>query len=115
MEALSDALRFEVRPFGIDVVVIEPGPIKTRFGDTATGSLHQLGAADSPYRAFNDIVAQRIREAYDALRDHERRLALRLFGPPPLADIEALRELAANERRYVGPGPWLTVLREPRR
>ena len=65
VEALSDALRFEVRPFGIDVVVIEPGPIKTRFGDTATGSLHQLGAADSPYRAFNDIVAQRIREAYD--------------------------------------------------
>jgi curved DNA-binding protein CbpA len=58
---------------------------------------------------------RRIREAYDALRDHERRLALRLFGPPPLADIEALRELASNERRYVGPGPWLTVLREPRR
>src|SRR5207253_1731246 len=34
VEALSDALRFEVKPFGIDVVVIEPGPIKTRFGDT---------------------------------------------------------------------------------
>src|SRR2546429_507841 len=29
VEAISDALRFEVRPFGIDVVVIEPGPIKT--------------------------------------------------------------------------------------
>src|SRR5207302_8923943 len=27
VEAISDALRFEVRPFGIDVVVIEPGPI----------------------------------------------------------------------------------------
>jgi curved DNA-binding protein CbpA len=58
---------------------------------------------------------RRIREAYDALLDHERRLALRLFGPPPLADVEALSELVTNERRYVGPGPWLTVLREPRR
>ena len=27
---------------------------------------------------------RRIREAYEALQDHERRLALRLFGPPPL-------------------------------
>ena len=39
VEALSDALRFEVRGFGIDVIVIEPGPIKTRFGDTAIGSI----------------------------------------------------------------------------
>jgi NAD(P)-dependent dehydrogenase (short-subunit alcohol dehydrogenase family) len=65
VEALSDALRFEVRPFGVDVVVIEPGPIKTRFGDTATGSLQTLGGADSPYRAFNALVAQRIHEAYE--------------------------------------------------
>src|SRR5215470_16535501 len=65
VEALSDALRFEVRPFGIDVIIIEPGPIKTRFGDTATGSLGGLGASDSPYRAFNELVGQRIREAYD--------------------------------------------------
>ena len=65
VEALSDALRFEVRPFGVDVIVIEPGPIKTRFGDTATGSLGTLGGDESPYRAFNALVAQRIREAYD--------------------------------------------------
>ena len=38
VEALSDALRFEVKGFGIDVIVIQPGPIKTRFGDTAVGS-----------------------------------------------------------------------------
>ena len=65
VEALSDALRFEVRPFGIDVVVIEPGPIKTRFGDTAQNSLQGLDADKSPYRSLNAIVARRIREAYD--------------------------------------------------
>ena len=37
VEAISDALRFEVQGFGIDVIVIEPGPIKTEFGDTAAG------------------------------------------------------------------------------
>ena len=39
VEALSDALRFELRGFGIQVVVIEPGLIKTRFGETAVGSI----------------------------------------------------------------------------
>ena len=51
VEALSDALRFEVKGFGIDVIVVQPGPIKTRFGDTAVGSI--AAPKDSPYAAFN--------------------------------------------------------------
>src|SRR5213083_1841508 len=39
VEASSDALRFEVKGFGVDVVVIEPGLIKTEFGNAAVGSL----------------------------------------------------------------------------
>src|SRR3954452_17606510 len=35
VEALSDALRFEVKGFGIDVVLIEPGLIRTEFGTAA--------------------------------------------------------------------------------
>jgi DnaJ-class molecular chaperone len=58
---------------------------------------------------------RRIREAYEALRDAESRLAFRLFGPPPLANLEDLLDALPEERRYVGPGPWLDVLREPRR
>jgi NAD(P)-dependent dehydrogenase (short-subunit alcohol dehydrogenase family) len=63
VEALSDALRFEVRGFGIDVIVIEPGPIKTRFGDTAVGSIAM--PKDSPYAAFNAVLEKQIREAYE--------------------------------------------------
>ena len=57
VEALSDALRFEVRGFGIDVVVIEPGLITTRFGETAASSIadpEQSG--DDPYASFNAAV-----------------------------------------------------------
>ena len=35
IEAMSDALRVEVRPFGIDVICVEPGLIRTEFGTTA--------------------------------------------------------------------------------
>jgi NADP-dependent 3-hydroxy acid dehydrogenase YdfG len=37
LEAISDALRNEVRQFGIDVVVIEPGGIKSEWSDIAVG------------------------------------------------------------------------------
>jgi len=39
LEALSDSLRVEVEPFGIDVVVIEPGGIKTEWGGIAMENL----------------------------------------------------------------------------
>jgi curved DNA-binding protein CbpA len=58
---------------------------------------------------------RRIREAYDAIRDEDRRLALRLFGPPPLDRLEALLDAFPDERRHVGPDAWLAVLREARR
>lgn len=32
LESISDSLRHELRPHGIDVIVIEPGAVKTRFG-----------------------------------------------------------------------------------
>lgn len=57
---------------------------------------------------------QRVRQAYDAIRDAERRLAFRLFGPPPLDRLEDLLPLFSEERRFVGPDPWLDALRRTR-
>jgi NAD(P)-dependent dehydrogenase (short-subunit alcohol dehydrogenase family) len=56
VEALSDALRFEVSGFGIHVVLIEPGLIRTRFGEAAVGSMSEI-ADDGPYAKFNTAVA----------------------------------------------------------
>src|SRR5436309_5452634 len=52
VEALSDALRFEVRGFGVDVMLIEPGLIVTGFGDTASASVGVSGDG-GPYADFN--------------------------------------------------------------
>jgi short-subunit dehydrogenase len=61
LEALSDALRFEVRGFGVNVVLIEPGLIRTRFGETVVGG---LPAGDGPYAEFNDAVSKQVENAY---------------------------------------------------
>jgi len=57
VEALSDALRMEVAQFGIDVVLIEPGPVKTPWNDVAAASLpaDQAGNGD-PYAAYKTAV-----------------------------------------------------------
>lgn len=66
VEALSDAMRYEVRGFGVDVVVIEPGLIKTRFGETAAGSIDDASKADDdPYAPFNAAVGAATEGAYE--------------------------------------------------
>jgi short-subunit dehydrogenase len=52
LEALSDALRNEVRGFGIGVSLVEPGLIRTRFDSTALGSGGAVAQGDSPYAAL---------------------------------------------------------------
>jgi NAD(P)-dependent dehydrogenase (short-subunit alcohol dehydrogenase family) len=61
VEAISDALRFEVRGFGVHVSIIEPGLIKTSFGETAQDSVPQQ---DGPYGKFNVAVAKATAGAY---------------------------------------------------
>lgn len=39
VEAISDALRLEMKPFNVDVIVVEPGPIKTGFNERARKKL----------------------------------------------------------------------------
>src|SRR5579884_2884525 len=62
VEALSDALRFEVRGFGVEVIIVEPGLIVTNFGDTASASAP--AQADGPYAGFNRAVAKATDEVY---------------------------------------------------
>src|SRR5262249_26329628 len=44
VEAITDALRYEVRPFGVAVSLVEPGPVRTAFGATALTGLAESAA-----------------------------------------------------------------------
>lgn len=61
LEALADALRPEVQPFGIDVVNILPGPIATHFEATLLKFIPGAGA-QSPYRGFKINLARKMHE-----------------------------------------------------
>src|SRR3954452_2793424 len=62
VDAMSDALRYEVKGFGVDVVIIQPGLIVTEFGETAAAA---TPSSDSgPYAHFNTAVAKTTAEAY---------------------------------------------------
>jgi NAD(P)-dependent dehydrogenase (short-subunit alcohol dehydrogenase family) len=65
VEALSDALRFEVAGFGVDVIVIEPGLIKTKFAEAAVGSMAGELPTDGPYAEFNTAVSRETASAYE--------------------------------------------------
>jgi short-subunit dehydrogenase len=65
VEAMSDALRFEVRGFGIDVVVIEPGLIKSGFSEAAVAGLKSNDEVAGAYEVFHAAVAKATKEAYD--------------------------------------------------
>jgi NAD(P)-dependent dehydrogenase (short-subunit alcohol dehydrogenase family) len=56
IQAISDALRFEVRGFGVAVIVIEPGPIRTEFTSSANAALAQ--AEPGPYADYHAAVAK---------------------------------------------------------
>ena len=65
VEAISDAMRFEVKNFGVDVIVVEPGLIKTNFGEAAVGSIAQATPDDGPYAEFNQMVGGATAGAYE--------------------------------------------------
>jgi NAD(P)-dependent dehydrogenase (short-subunit alcohol dehydrogenase family) len=64
VEAISDALRFEVKGFGIDVVVVQPGTIRTGFADAASTAMGQ-NETEGPYAQFNAAVEQATHDAYE--------------------------------------------------
>jgi NAD(P)-dependent dehydrogenase (short-subunit alcohol dehydrogenase family) len=121
IEALSDALRFELRGFEIHVVLIEPGLIRTRFGDAA-GSAIRDAQDDDVYRPFHAEVARLTKEA------SEQGMTARLAGTPddvafviekalmaprPRAryTVSLSASLFIAQRRFLGDRAWDAFLR----
>ena len=90
VEALSDAMRFEVAPFGVDVVIVEPGAIKTEFGETAVSAMEKNDDT-GPYGSFNSGMAKATLDAYE-------KGPLKLLGGEP-DDVAKVIEKALKARR----------------
>jgi NAD(P)-dependent dehydrogenase (short-subunit alcohol dehydrogenase family) len=127
LEAISDALRFEVRGFGIDVILLEPGLITTEFGEGAAASIahtspDSAGEDGDPYAHFNATVGTASKEAYEGplrrlgagpdrvARTIER--ALRRRRPPTRVAITASAKLTIGMRKLLSDRAWDAAMRQ---
>lgn len=93
VEGLSASLRVELRPFGIDVVVIEPGAIRTEWGSIAAQNLRRASASTA-YRQQAEYVAAVLESTSDRAS----------LASPPEIIANAIAKAATTRRprtRYV--------------
>lgn len=103
IESLSDALRYELRPFGIDVALIEPGVIRTNFEATAVANLD----------TYRKTAYGRAFEKYEEMSKAADR-----FASDPIVIAKAISRAVRARRpaaRYVAPRStnlilWFRVL-----
>lgn len=92
LEALSDSLRLEVKPFGIKVVLVEPGNIKTNFQETAEAQSQDVQQLDA-YKGLRAEFKAFSRENSEN-------------GAEPYAVASVIEKAVTSERpqnRYVAP------------
>ncbi|GAA4807285.1 oxidoreductase [Nocardioides caeni] len=94
VEALSDALRFEVSGFGIKVVLVEPGLITTNFEAAVAAG---MPTGEGPYADFNARVQATTSDAYTG--------PMARFGGPPEAVAKVIEKALTKSR----PKPRYTV------
>jgi NAD(P)-dependent dehydrogenase (short-subunit alcohol dehydrogenase family) len=120
VEAISDALRFEVRGFGVDVILVEPGLIVTKFGEVASASVGPAGDS-GPYTDFNRKVAKLTEEAYKGpmvkLGGGPEKVAetiakaLRAQRPKARYPVTPSAHLMINQRRFMPDRVWDLMMR----
>ncbi len=120
VEAISDALRFEVRGFGVKVILIEPGLIVTKFGEVASTS---VGVAEEggPYAEFNRKVGTITEGAYNGpmakLGAGPEAVAETIAGaldanrPKPRYPVTLSARLMMGQRRFTPDRVWDLMMR----
>jgi len=99
IEAISDALRMEVRPFGIRVVTIRPGVIASEFNDTAnqlTGDL--LSRTDPDYKPVYQAYGVGIGKLFSNVS---------IPGPDLIADIIVKAVSSDSPKAVYFAGPFV--------
>lgn len=102
LEAMSDVMRFELKPFGIDVVVVLPGIVRTNFSDTA---LATVAETEGPYASFHEGLESTFHNAYEG--------PLSRFGVSMEAVAKTIVKAVSTRRprtRYVVPFPITSMI-----
>ncbi len=106
VEAISDALRHEVRPFGIRVVTIRPGVIATEFNEKAnqlTGDL--FSRTDPDYKPFYQAYGAGMAKLFSNVT---------IPGPELIANLILKVVLSDSPRAVYAAGPFVDELLEQR-
>ena len=113
LEALSDALRVEVRPFGISVVLVQPGPVATAFGDNAADlTVYDRGPYGGLARALDKAIREQTPKGTSP--DAVARVVVRAAtGPRPRARyrVGAVSRGLVLGRRVVPDRAWDALMR----
>jgi short-subunit dehydrogenase len=98
VEAISDALRIELRPFGIRVVTIRPGVVATEFNEVAnemTGDL--MARTDDDYKPVYQAGGAGVGAMFAGLS---------IPGPDLIADLIMEAVLSENPKTSYAAGPF---------
>jgi len=106
VEAISDALRLELAPFGVRVSLVQPGPVVSSFVDAAVDS---VDVTEGPYAQFNQDLVDRYRQAYDGSASNLE------ISPEKVADVIATAATAARPRSRYAVGAMAKSLITTRR
>jgi hypothetical protein len=93
LEGMSDALRAEVEPFGVDVVVVQPGPVETAFRERIDG----------------ELAAGPRTEAYESVYEFQEDASLVGGGGPFAIPPEEVAETILEAAVSPGPEPRYAV------
>ncbi|EOP73583.1 short chain dehydrogenase [Bacillus cereus VDM006] len=101
LEGWSESLRLEVKPFGIDVSLVEPGSYNTNIWEVGKELAENYSEATSPYKEYMDKIQNHINNGSDT------------FGNPidVAQKIVAIAEAKNATLRYpIGKGVKLMIV-----
>jgi NAD(P)-dependent dehydrogenase (short-subunit alcohol dehydrogenase family) len=115
LESLSDALRLELAPFGIQVIVVEPGAIKTHFDETSQRHAKLiLSNSVSPYQPLyqlSDQFAASMRQQEPGPEIVSEVIQQAIESPKPKARYHVGISLSGELILHLGDSVWDLALR----
>jgi short-subunit dehydrogenase len=106
VEAVSDSLRMEVRPFGIRVITIRPGPVASEFNESATRMTGDLMARTDPdYQPVYQASGSGLGGIFSKIT---------IPGPEVIAEVIVKAVLSDSPKPVYTAGPLVDEIYRPR-